>query len=88
MLVSTIDFRYITDAVTPDEAIAILKQNQGNKQQRIDDLMQSGFPCYTTQVGEFQPKINAKKEFSVLTTPTSHMRILKIKNLMRFASNT
>lgn len=51
LLVSTIDFRYITDVITPDEAIEMLKKSQQNKQQRIDELSEQGYPCYTTQVG-------------------------------------
>lgn len=54
LLVSTIDFRYISDAVTPAEAIQMLKDGQANKKQRIDDLLSVGYPCYTTQVGKLQ----------------------------------
>lgn len=53
LLVSTIDFRYITDAITPAQAIEILRQGQTGKQQRITELMKTGYPCYTTQVGNF-----------------------------------
>lgn len=52
LLVSTIDFRYITDAITPAEAIAMLKDGQNGQQQRVDELLATGYPCYTTQVGE------------------------------------
>ncbi|REJ86728.1 MAG: L-fuconate dehydratase [Planctomycetota bacterium] len=50
-LVSCIDFRYISDAVTPDEAIALLEAHAGSKQERIAELEQSGFPSYTTSAG-------------------------------------
>lgn len=56
LLVSTIDFRYITDVITPSEAIDMLKQGQNGKQQRIDELNAVGYPCYTTQVGRLREK--------------------------------
>ncbi|BET02127.1 Mandelate racemase / muconate lactonizing enzyme, C-terminal domain [Nesidiocoris tenuis] len=50
-LVSTIDFRYITDVVTKDEAIEMLKKDQPLREQREKDLLANGYPAYTTQVG-------------------------------------
>ncbi|XP_053688676.1 mitochondrial enolase superfamily member 1-like [Sabethes cyaneus] len=50
-LVSVIDFRYISDVLTPEEAINILKTSQHNRQTRIDELIAKGYPAYTTQVG-------------------------------------
>lgn len=63
LLVSTIDFRYITDAITPEEALEILKQGQKDKSQRIDQLMKIGYPCYTTQVGKVLLLLNSYAEF-------------------------
>ncbi len=50
-LVSCIDFTYITDAITPNEAIQILKKLEPSKQQRIDYLAANGYPAYTTSAG-------------------------------------
>ncbi|CAD6201908.1 GSCOCG00002846001-RA-CDS [Cotesia congregata] len=50
-LVSTIDFRYITDVITPEEAIAILKSRQNGRKDREEKLLSRGLPAYTTQVG-------------------------------------
>jgi len=50
-LVKCIDFTYITDAITPDEAVTLLKNNETTKQQRIDDLLKNGYPAYTTSAG-------------------------------------
>ncbi|XP_046423831.1 mitochondrial enolase superfamily member 1-like [Neodiprion fabricii] len=50
-LVSTIDFRYITDVITKDEAVAILKSNAQGKEEREKVLLKKGYPAYTTQVG-------------------------------------
>lgn len=50
-LVSIIDFRYLTDAITPEEALAIFKAAQAGKADRIAKLRQEGYPCYTTSAG-------------------------------------
>lgn len=47
-LVSTIDFRYITDALTPEEALDILRMNQPTRAEREAEMLQRGFPAYTT----------------------------------------
>lgn len=49
--VACIDFTYITDAVTPEEAITMLKKNQATKNERIKNLEISGYPAYTTSAG-------------------------------------
>jgi L-fuconate dehydratase len=50
-LVSCIDFRYITDALTPEEAFDILDRQARTKPEREAVLQQSGYPAYTTSVG-------------------------------------
>ncbi|XP_076287925.1 mitochondrial enolase superfamily member 1 [Lasioglossum baleicum] len=50
-LVSTIDFRYISDVVTKEEAIKMLKTCEKGKKDREELLKKSGYPAYTTQVG-------------------------------------
>ena len=50
-LLSCIDFTYITDAITKDEALAILTQNEPSKKDRIAQLQASGYPAYTTSAG-------------------------------------
>ena len=50
-LVACIDFRYLTDVITPGEAIAMLSKLENTKQQRIDYLMKNGYPAYTTSAG-------------------------------------
>jgi L-fuconate dehydratase len=50
-LVSCVDFRYITDAITPDEALEILRQVERTKPQREREMLESGFPAYTTSAG-------------------------------------
>lgn len=50
-LVSTIDFRYITDVVTKEEALQILKKEQPHREKREKELLATGYPAYTTQAG-------------------------------------
>ena len=50
-IVRCIDFRYITDALTPDEAHTLLKQQAATKAERIARLELEGYPAYTTSAG-------------------------------------
>ena len=50
-LVSIIDFRYLTDAITPDEALAIFRKAEAGKADRIATLQAEGYQCYTTSAG-------------------------------------
>jgi L-fuconate dehydratase len=50
-IVKLIDFRYITDALTPDEALRILQTADPHKATRIATLQREGYPCYTTSAG-------------------------------------
>jgi L-fuconate dehydratase len=50
-LVRCIDFTYITDVITPEEAITQLKKLENTKQIRIDRLFSEGYPAYSTSAG-------------------------------------
>ena len=50
-LISCVDFTYITDAITPDEALQLLRSKAASKQERIDKLQRNGYPAYTTSAG-------------------------------------
>jgi len=50
-LVRCIDFRYITDCITPQEALNLLNQRAEGKEQRLARLLEEGYPCYTTSAG-------------------------------------
>ncbi|GAC1432180.1 MAG: L-fuconate dehydratase [Acidobacteriaceae bacterium] len=52
-IVSAIDFRYIDDALTRDEAISILTRSQSGMAERLSRLEASGYPAYTTSAGWF-----------------------------------
>jgi L-fuconate dehydratase len=50
-LVSCVDFRYITDALTPEEALELLRSNESTKAEREQEMLSDGFPAYTTSAG-------------------------------------
>src|SRR5207302_9176324 len=50
-VVRCVDFRYITDAITPDEALAILKRLEPSKREREDEMRRDGFPAYRRPAG-------------------------------------
>lgn len=50
-LVSIIDFRYLTDAITPAEALAIFRKAEPGRAERIARLQSEGYACYTTSAG-------------------------------------
>ncbi len=50
--VRCIDFRYLSDAITPAEAVALLHEQQATKPARLADAAKSqAVPAYTTQAG-------------------------------------
>lgn len=50
-IVDIVDFRYLTDAITRDEALEILRRAEAGKTERIAKLEATGYPCYTTSAG-------------------------------------
>jgi L-fuconate dehydratase len=50
-LVDCIDFMWITDALTPQEALAILQAKEAGKAAREAEMREKGFPAYTTSAG-------------------------------------
>src|SRR5436190_16273249 len=50
-LVACVPFRYITDAVTPAEALEILRRQEATKAEREAEIRERGYPAYTTSAG-------------------------------------
>ena len=44
-------FRYITDAITKDEALAMLKEKAATKSEREAHVREVGYPAYVTSAG-------------------------------------
>jgi L-fuconate dehydratase len=52
-LVACIDFRYISDALSPEEALDLLSRAERGKATREAELLRNGYPAYNTSVGWF-----------------------------------
>jgi L-fuconate dehydratase len=50
-LVGLVDFRYLTDALTPDEALELLEHGAVGKAERTEILRREGYPAYATTPG-------------------------------------
>ena len=50
-LIGLIDFRYITDCITPEEGLALLETRAAGKAERVAALRDKGYPAYTTSAG-------------------------------------
>ena len=50
-LVDLVDFRYLSDALSRDEALAILRAAQRSRAERERELLASGYPAYATSPG-------------------------------------
>ncbi len=50
-IVRAVDFRYLTDALTPADALAILHDLAPTRARREAEIVRDGYPAYTTSVG-------------------------------------
>lgn len=50
-LVSLVDFRYLTNALTPEDALEILRAGAEGREEREAELLATGYPGYTTSPG-------------------------------------
>jgi L-fuconate dehydratase len=50
-LVGLVDFRYLADALTPDEALDLLERGAVGKAERTEILEREGYPAYSTTPG-------------------------------------
>jgi L-fuconate dehydratase len=50
-IVHLVDFRYLTDALTPSEALTILRERTRGKPAREAEILAAGYPAYTTSPG-------------------------------------
>lgn len=50
-VVALVDFRYLSDALTPGDALEILRRNAATRMQREAEMRATGFPAYTTSAG-------------------------------------
>ncbi|MEV6769259.1 enolase C-terminal domain-like protein [Nocardia sp. NPDC051030] len=50
-IVDLVDFRYLTDALTRDDALRILRDALPGRAERTERLLADGYPAYTTSAG-------------------------------------
>lgn len=50
-LVACIDFRYLSDALTREDALQILRRQAAGRSTREAEILPGGYPAYTTSVG-------------------------------------
>ncbi len=50
-IVACVDFRYITDLITPSEAVELLRKNVAGRERRTQEMIEDGYPAYTTSAG-------------------------------------
>ncbi|MEU9246051.1 L-fuconate dehydratase [Streptomyces shenzhenensis] len=50
-LVAQVDFRWLSDALTPEEALEILRRAEPGREERTARLLERGYPAYTTSPG-------------------------------------
>lgn len=50
-VVQCVDFRYISDVLNPEQALAMLKNLEATKADRIAQVEEKGYPAYTTSAG-------------------------------------
>ncbi|MEU3729777.1 L-fuconate dehydratase [Streptomyces sp. NPDC033538] len=50
-LVAQVDFRWLSDALTPEEALEILRRAEPGRKDRVARLLIRGYPAYTTTPG-------------------------------------
>ena len=50
-IVACIDFRYLSDALTPDEALSILRRSAPTRAAREAEIVRDGYPAYITSAG-------------------------------------
>ncbi len=76
-IVSCIDFRYIEDALSPGEALALLRRNEASKAEREQILLAEGFPAYTTSAGwlGYPESSLPERARSALTEGFTHLKL-------------
>ena len=52
-VVAAIDFRYIADVLSREEALSMLRAGKQGQAGRLEQLIRDGYPAYTTSVGWF-----------------------------------
>lgn len=82
-LVRSTTFRYITDVLTPEAALDMLKANEAGKKEREETVREVGYPAYVTSagwLGASHRSPHTTLSFSLLTTMRGRYRLLGRKD--------
>ncbi|HKX33381.1 MAG TPA: L-fuconate dehydratase [Blastocatellia bacterium] len=82
-LVACVPFEHITDALTPNEALEILRRNQPSRAEREALIQKQGFPGYTTSAGWLGYSDDQTRELlrSALAEGWTHFKLKVGRNL-------
>uniref|UniRef100_A0A2K5CAY6 Enolase superfamily member 1 n=1 Tax=Aotus nancymaae TaxID=37293 RepID=A0A2K5CAY6_AOTNA len=81
-LVSCIDFRYITDVLTEEDALEILQKGQVGKKEREEQMLAQGYPAYTTSCAWLGYSDDTLKQVGATALQQGWLRAdLLVKNL-------
>ena len=61
-IISLVDWQYLSDVLTKDEALEILRKWYLSRKERVEDLATNGYPAYTTSAGWMSYSDNVVKE--------------------------
>lgn len=79
-IVKLIDFKYITDAITPAQALELLTERAKDKASREKDILENGLPAYTTSAGwlGYDDDLMRKKCQEAIDSGMTHVK-MKVK---------
>ena len=50
-IISLVDWQYLSDVLTKDEALEILRKWYPTREERVKEMKENGYPCYITSAG-------------------------------------
>ena len=50
-IMTLIDWRYLSDALSEEEALQMLKKIESSRPERVEEIIKNGYPAYTTSIG-------------------------------------
>ena len=65
-----VDFRYLTDALTPDEALALLESGAAGRAERMP-CSADGYPAYSTRPAGSATPTNGSRRCATRPSPTA-----------------
>jgi len=73
-----IDFKYIEDAISPEEALEIFRRAEVGKAERIKEMEETGYPAYITSTGWIAYSAEQVRDLTAAALKTG-LKYIKIK---------